>query len=100
MPIATPPIRASGIDAMPPISAAARTRSRSPGPAAVGDADEPAGLSGANRIAAIAASVPATVHTIVDICLMLMPDRRAASAFAADARIASPYLVRLRNNVN
>ena len=55
----------------------------------------PAGLSGANRIAAIAARPPASDHTIVDIRLMLMPASRAASAFAAEARIAVPYLVRL-----
>ena len=32
--------------------------------------------------------------------LMLIPERRAASALAADARMARPYFVRLRNSVN
>ena len=43
---------------------------------------------------------PETTQTIVDIRLMLMPERRAASAFAADARIASPYLVRFMKSVS
>ena len=98
MPIATPPARAIGIDAMPPMSAAASTRSNIPGPTP--SAEEPAGLSGPNSIAAVAASAPETTQTIVDIRLMLMPDSRAASAFAAEARIASPYFVRFMKSVS
>ena len=97
IPIATPPASASGIETMPPMSAAARTRSSRPGPTP--SADAPGGLSGAKSIAAVAASAPAITQTIVDIFLMLMPERRAASALAADARIASPYFVRFRKSV-
>ncbi len=57
-------------------------------------------MSGPNSIAAVAARMPAITHTIVDIRLMLMPDSRAASALAADARMASPYFVRFRKSVS
>ena len=45
-----------------------------PGPTP--SADAPAGLRGPNSIAAVAASAPETTQTIVDIRLMLMPERR------------------------
>jgi hypothetical protein len=50
-------------------------------------------------MAAVAARPPAITQTIVDIFLMLMPERRAASALAADARMANPYFVRFMKSV-
>ena len=96
MPIATPLTSAIGSDAMPAMSATVSTRSNMPGPTP--RADAPAGFSGANSIAAIAASVPAITQTSVEICLMFTAASRAASALAAEPRIASPYFVRLRNH--
>ena len=55
-------------------------------------------VSGAEMMAASVASVPTSTHTSVDIRLMLMEARRAASGLAAEARMASPYRVRDRNS--
>ena len=46
------------------------------------------------RMAVAVASAPPSTHTSVETRLTLMPARRAASAFSADARIAMPYGVR------
>src|SRR5439155_19314148 len=51
------------------------------------------------RIAVYADTPPAIAHAIVDICATGTDDSRAASAFAAEARIAIPYRLRRKNTV-
>ena len=97
--MATPPTTARGIETMPPISAATIARSSTPGPKVIVSVAAEL-VSGMVRIMPSAASNPAIVHTNVDIFLGLIDERRAASGFAADARIAIPYFVWFRKMVN
>src|SRR5213592_1591702 len=53
---------------------------------------------GAVRIAVNPDNAPAIAHASEDMRLAKTPDMRAASGFAAAARIASPNLLRLRKN--
>src|SRR5947209_1724850 len=83
-------------DTMRAITAATSTRTSRPGPR-VNTSPDVVVVIGAERMVATAARTPATTHTSVDIRRTLMPARRAASALAAEARTAMPYLVRFRN---
>ena len=96
-PIATPAPSATGSDDMRATSAAVSARSRNAGPM-VKSSPADVVVSGAEMMAASVASAPASTHTSVDIRLMLMEARRAASGLAAEARMASPYRVRVRNS--
>src|SRR5581483_9732224 len=93
--MAMPVMTAIEGDTMRAITAATSTRTRSPGPS-VRTSPEVVVVIGADRIVATAARTPATTQTSDDMRRTLMPARRAASALAADARTAMPYLVRLR----
>jgi hypothetical protein len=84
----------------PPItSRITSTRRSTPGPSVVVSVAVEL-VSGIVSIMLSAARRPATVHTIVDIFFGLIDESRAASGFAADARIAIPYFVWLRNTVS
>ena len=74
---------------MPPINAAARTRTSRPGPS-VKTSDEIDVVNGAARIVPRALNAPASAHTAVDVRRTLIPASRAAGGLAAAARMASP----------
>src|SRR5581483_6774538 len=91
---------------MPPASAAGRlfirattaaviARSNSDGPNVFAVAKP---CVGAVRIALKADSAPAIAHARDDMRLAKTPDMRAASGFAAAARMASPNLLRFRKS--
>ena len=81
------------------MSAATSTRNSRPGPSVM-MSPEVVVVIGAERIVPIVASIPASTHTSVDMRLTLMAARRAASGFAAAARTAIPYFVRLRKSAS
>ena len=89
MPSTTAAARATGIDAIPAITAAASVRSRMPGPSSPVLATL-APASGALRIVTTAARAPASAHTIVETRFTLIPASRAASGLSAAARTAMP----------
>ena len=98
IPMATPAASARGIERMPPTSAATMARSSTPGPRVMVSVAVEL-VSGIVRIMLNVASTPASVHTIVDIFFGLIPESRAASGLAAEARIARPCFVWLRKMV-
>ena len=89
MPITTPPSSVIGSDTIRAMSTAASALTSSDGPSAsliCVPADSPS--SGTIRIAVSAESAPANAQTMVDIRFGRTPANRAASGFAAAARIA------------
>ena len=79
-PMRMAPARARGNETNPPISAAAKPRSRVSGPICTRSADD---WSVAVRKIAIVARNPAIAHTPVDTIFGLMPVRRARSELVA-----------------
>ena len=93
MPI--PPAKTHGRLSRPPIIAAVSARNSSPGPS---DCCVMIGRVGPTRIADAPAISPATTHTASDTLATGIPVRYAASRFSAEARLASPIVVRWRNH--
>ncbi len=86
-----------GIDTIRAIRAAANARMSNVGPREKVSVDVVV-TRGALRMVAIVVNVPATVHTRVEVSRTLIPARRAAFGFAAEAPIARPYFVCPKNS--
>ena len=98
IPTPMPPARASGSERSRPTRAAASARTSRPGPSASTGVPVSVPRSGLIRTTVRAARTPASTQTRVEIRRGLIPASAAASGFSADARIAMPQGVRVRNS--